>query len=179
MQKFKMNKAIFFDRDGILIDAPVINGYPKSIKNISELQFCNGIYELCQLLKLKFILLMVTNQPDVARKNNSKNNVDAINIYIKKKLNLDDIFVCYCSDDKCKNRKPNSGMILNAQRKFNIDLKNSFFIGDRWRDIDTGYNSNVKSIFVNRGYKEKINRKPNFEVKNIVEIIDLFNNNLV
>ena len=65
---------------------------------------------------------MITNQPDFKRKNNTKKNINEINNYIKKKLNLKKIFVCFCDDDSCPNRKPNPGMIFKAKKIYNISL---------------------------------------------------------
>ena len=114
-----MHKAVFLDRDGVLIKAPVTRDRkPLSIKNISKLKFLPTVIKTCKVLKSKYLLIMITNQPDVSRKKIKKFKVDETNILIKKKLNLDDVFVCYTDNDKSKFRKPNPGMILKAAAKF-------------------------------------------------------------
>ena len=90
-----IKRAIFLDRDGVLIKAPTIQNKPNSIKKLKELKFINGIISFCNYYKKKqFFLIMVTNQPDVSRRKNSKKNVLEINDFIKKKLGIDDVFVC-------------------------------------------------------------------------------------
>ena len=112
-----LNRAIFLDRDGVIIKAPTINNKPKSIKKLKELEFIKGIIKFCRYFKKKkFFLIMITNQPEVSRKKNSKKNVIKINNFIKEKLKLDDIFVCYSNDDKCLDRKPNPGMVLKSKK---------------------------------------------------------------
>jgi D-glycero-D-manno-heptose 1,7-bisphosphate phosphatase len=168
----KLSKAIFFDRDGVLIHAPVKNGIPKSSKTLDDIKLSEEIENVCNFYKTQFKLIMITNQPDVTRGENTKSNVDEINYYIKKKLQLDKIYVCYCDKDSCPNRKPNPGMILKAKHFFNIDLAESYVVGDRWRDIDAGYNAGCKTILINRNYSENLNFKPDFL---ITSLIDLFN----
>ena len=162
--------AIFFDRDGVLIKAPVDqHNKPKSIKTYDQIEWADNINKICSFYKKNYYLIMVTNQPDVTRKVNSLKNVIRINAEIKKKLDLDDIFVCYC-DDTCSNRKPNPGMILNAKKKYNLDLKKCYFIGDRWRDVEASYNAGCESILLDYNYNEEIKIKPNFKIKNLKEI---------
>ena len=165
--------AIFFDRDGVLIKAPVdSNNKPKSIKTHDQIEWIEDIENICSFYKKNYYLFMVTNQPDVARKKNSIKNIEKINYEIKKKLDLDDIFVCYC-DDKCFNRKPNPGMILNAKKKYNLNLNKSFFIGDRWRDIEASYNAGCESILLDYNYNEKINIKPSYKINKLIEIYQI------
>lgn len=168
------NKAIFFDRDGIMIKAPIKNGYPKSIKTIHEIKIIPGIKKICISLKKKFKLIMITNQPDFERKENTKKNINCINNYLKSYLKLDSVYVCYSNNEKCKDRKPNPGMILKAKKKYNLNLKSCYVVGDRWRDIDAGNNAGCKTIFIDYKYKEKIKSKPNFttnKVSNIMQYI--------
>ncbi len=162
------NKAIFLDRDGVVIKAPILNKRPKSIKKLKELEFINGIIKFCKYYKKKnYILILVTNQPDVSRKKNSKKNILEINNFIKEKLKLNDVFVCYSSNDKCFDRKPNPGMILKSKSKYKLNLKKSFIIGDRWKDIGAGYKSGCNSILINRNYDEEMIFKPTHIVKEI------------
>ncbi len=172
----KTNKAIFFDRDGVLIEAPVdVHKKPKSIKKLKELKFTNFIIKVCKILSKNYYLFMITNQPDFKRKNNTKKNINEINKFIKKKLNLKKIFVCFCDDDSCPNRKPNPGMILKAQKLFNINLKDSYVVGDRWRDLGAGKKAGCKTIFIDRKYKEKNPYKPDFTIKSVKKILKILN----
>mgnify|MGYP006121480179 CR=1 FL=1 len=163
--------AIFLDRDGVLIKAPLSKDRkPISIKNVEQITFINGIKKFCKTFKKKYLLIIITNQPEYIRKKNSKRNIETINNYVKNKLNIDDIFTCYSDDEKNINRKPNPGMIFQAKKKYNINLKKSYFIGDRWRDVDAGNKSGCKTIFINRNYNEYLRSTPNYTVKKISEI---------
>ncbi len=167
------NKAIFFDRDGVLIEAPVIDGKPKSSKYLNQVILCQNIKEICKKYKDSYLLIMVTNQPDFERGINTKKNIKIINSYLKKKLKLDDVFVCYSNDDKCYYRKPNPGMIFDAQKKYNIDLRKSYLVGDRWRDIGAGNKAKCKTIFINKKYNEKNIFKAKYTIKKIKEILNI------
>ena len=170
----KLNKAIFFDRDGVLIDAPINKDKkPTSILNVEDIRFCDGIKEVCKTFAKDYLLIMITNQPDFKRKKNTKKNIIEINKFVKKKLKLNDIFVCYSNDDKCFVRKPNPGMLIAAKEKYNLNIKKSFFIGDRWRDVDAGNAVGCKTIFIDRTYNEKLNKKPNFIVKNLKNVLSI------
>ena len=169
------NRAIFFDRDGVLIEAPISkDGKPKSIKSLKNLKLIKGIKKVCNYYKKKnFKLFMVTNQPDFSRKNNTKKNINLINNYLKKKLGLKYNFICFCDNDSCFNRKPNPGMLKKAEKKFNINLKKSFMIGDRWRDIGAGKKAGCQTVFIERHYSEKKKYKPNFQIKSLDELYNI------
>ena len=113
---------------------------------------------------------MVTNQPEVSRKIVSKKNVLQINNFIQKKLKLDEIYVCYSDNERSFDRKPNPGMVLKSRSKYKLNLKKSFIIGDRWRDIGVGYKTGCISILIDRNYDEKMIYKPNHIVKKIKDI---------
>jgi|TARA_B110000259_G_C14022069_1_gene403387 D-glycero-D-manno-heptose 1,7-bisphosphate phosphatase len=165
------NKAFFFDRDGVLNEAVIIKKKPYPPNNIHELileKFAENI--IIFLKKLNYKIFVFTNQPDVTRKTTKKNEVIKINNFIKKKFDIDDLFVCYCSKDTCFRRKPNPGMIYDAKKKWNIDLRNSYVVGDRYKDIKAGKNAGVKTIFLDKKYNEKKLAKPDFVIKSLNEI---------
>ena len=164
-------KAIFLDRDGVINEAIVKNGKPHSPKNINELKINPHANELIKYLKFKnYLTLVVTNQPDVERKKTPKKDVIEINNFLQKSLNLDDVFVCYSGDDDCFHRKPNPGMLLDAQKKWNIDLSLSYLIGDRSKDIDAGQKAGVKTIFIDYNYEEKKPIYSNYTVYSLKDI---------
>ena len=95
-----MKKAVLLDRDGVINKAIVKNGLPTSPNSLDELEILPGVKEsILRLKKLNFICIVVTNQPDVPRRKINKNTVIKMNSFLKKKIELDDIFVCY-HDDK-------------------------------------------------------------------------------
>ena len=151
-----MKKAVFLDRDGVINKAFVKNGLPTSPNSLEELEILPGVKEsILRLKKLNFICLVVTNQPDVPRGKISKSNVIKMNNFLKKEIKLDDIFVCFHDDeDGCICRKPKPGLLLHASKKWNVDLKKSFMIGDRWRDIQSGEKAGCKTIYLDYNYKD-------------------------
>lgn len=80
-----MIRAVFIDRDGVLIEALKIDNKPKSIKKLNEIKVIKDVKTGIKLLKKKFKLIIVTNQPDVARKIITKKSVNEINNFLKKK----------------------------------------------------------------------------------------------
>ena len=151
-----MKKAVFLDRDGVVNKAFIRNGLPTPPISLNELEILPGVKEsILRLKKLNYICLLVTNQPDVTRGRTEKKNVIEINNFLKKEIELDDIFACYHDDkDNCKCRKPKPGMIIQASKKWDIDVRKSFMIGDRWRDIQAGINAGCKTFFIDNNYKE-------------------------
>ncbi len=164
------NKAIFLDRDGVLNKAIIKNSKPYPPSKIEELEILPGVFEGIELLKHSgFKLIVITNQPDVARGTSKKETVDEINNKILETLKVDEIISCFHDDiDNCDCRKPKPGMILQAVKKWNIDLSLSYLIGDRWRDIQTAKNIGLNSILIKYNYDEKkINA--DFECYNLEE----------
>ena len=163
-------KAIFLDRDGVLNKAIVRNRKPYPPSTIDELEILEGVYEGIELLKDSgYKLIVITNQPDVARGLTTIEKVNEINNSIIQLLNVDEIICCFHDDsENCECRKPKPGMILEAVKKWDIDLSVSYLIGDRWRDIQTAKNIGLSSILIKYDYDEKkINA--NFECNNLKE----------
>ena len=159
-----MKKAVFLDRDGVINKAFIKDGLPKSPNSLNELKILPGVKEsISRLKKLNFICLVVTNQPDVQRGKIKKNTIIKMNNFLKKEIELDDIFVCYHDDqDNCNCRKPKPGLLLQARKKWNVDFKKSFIVGDRWRDIQAGKKVGCKTIFLDYRYKDIKPKNPDF-----------------
>ncbi len=151
------SKAIFLDRDGVINQPVVKEGKPYPPATIKELIWVDGVAEGLQLLKdAGYLLFVVTNQPDVARGTTFQSTIDEIHQHILKVLPIDEVFCCFHDDkDNCNCRKPKPGMILNAAEKWNVDLKQSFLVGDRWRDVEAGKAAGVKTILIDYNYNEK------------------------
>jgi D-glycero-D-manno-heptose 1,7-bisphosphate phosphatase len=149
-------RAVFLDRDGVLNEAIVREGKPYPPRNLSELVVIHGARAALEELKREdFVLIVVTNQPDVARGKASRAEVDMINAQLAAILPLDAIEVCGHDDnEQCACRKPKPGMILRARQKFDVDLASSFMVGDRWRDIEAGRRAGCRTILIGDGYGE-------------------------
>jgi len=152
----KSRRAVFLDRDGVINRAIVRDGTPHSPATLDELQIFPDVPAALRKLKqLGFQLLVITNQPDVSRGTRTREAVENINNKLSASLPLDDIMVCYHTDaDNCTCRKPKPGMILDAARKYDIDLSVSYLVGDRWRDIEAGKNAGCTTIWIDAGYRE-------------------------
>lgn len=147
-----MLKAVFFDRDGTLIKTFVKKNKPLSINNIKDLKLFNNAKFVIDRLSKNYKIFIITNQPDVARGLNSKKNVIEINSKLKKLLSLNKIYTSYSSNDENYFRKPNPGMILKAKKEFNLNLKKSYVIGDREKDIIAGAKAGCKTILIKKSY---------------------------
>ncbi len=158
----KPRRAVFLDRDGVINRAVVRDGTPHPPATLAELEILPDVPEALRDLKGHgFELFVITNQPDVARGTQTRDAVEGINRKLASTLPLDDIIVCYHSDqDNCSCRKPKPGMLLDAARKHNIDLTVSFMIGDRWRDVEAGKTAGCRTILINGGYQEKQSSQP-------------------
>ena len=168
-------KAVFLDRDGVLIKTDIINNKPYAITNHRNLIFMDGVKEgLDKLKKLNFLLIVVTNQPDVVTKKTSSREMKKIHNIIRSNLPIDDIYVCLEVENKNSTHyKPKPGMLIDASKKFNVNLKNSFIIGDRWRDIGAGINAGCKTILIDYSYNEKVFVKPLYKVDNFLEAVNI------
>ena len=150
-------RAVFLDRDGVLNRAVLKDGLPYPPSNANELSLLPGVTEACQRLKCAgFLLIGVTNQPDVARGRQSREAVEAINATLLARLALDQLRVCYHDDDDgCDCRKPQPGLLNQAAAEFEIDLAGSFMIGDRWKDIEAGRRAGCTTILISSHYLER------------------------
>ena len=148
--------AVFLDRDGILNRAIVRDGRPYPPTRLEDIEILPGTaVSLPQLAKFGYILIGVTNQPDVARGTQTREMVESFNALIQTELPIHEIFVCYHDDaDNCNCRKPKPGLILQAAEKYSIDLSRSWIVGDRWKDIAAGQVVKLKTIFVDYHYAE-------------------------
>jgi D-sedoheptulose 7-phosphate isomerase len=155
-------KAVFLDRDGVLNRAVVKNGKPHPPASAAEVEIVADAQNSLRRLRAKgYKLLVVTNQPDVSRGAISKETVDAINQKLAAALDLDEFFVCYHSDgDNCDCRKPKPGLLLNAAQRHQINMAESFMVGDRWRDVEAGQNAGCRTILIDEGYDEKKPAQP-------------------
>jgi len=165
-------RAVFLDRDGVLNRAFVRDGKPYPPKNLQQLQVPAGVREALERLKAAgFRLIVVTNQPDVARGNQSRERVEELHQALRQQFGLpiDDFRVCYHDDgDGCECRKPKPGMLMAAAVAFGLDLGSSFMIGDRWRDVEAGRRAGCRTIFLDHGYTESFQSEgPDVRVKSL------------
>lgn len=148
--------AVFLDRDGVLTETFVRDGVPKPPRTLAELRILPGVAEACASLReAGFVLVVVTNQPDIARGTQTRAEVDKINERLRRLVPLDEVCVCPHDDaDGCTCRKPQPGMLLDAAARLGLDLASSVSVGDRWRDVEAALRAGVTAISVERHYDE-------------------------
>ena len=168
-------RAVFLDRDGVLNEAVVHNGKPYPPGDVASLRiFPDAAAALARLKDHGYLLLVVTNQPDVARGTRKRETVDAMSRRLRSELPLDDILTCFHDDgDDCDCRKPRPGLMKQAAGQYGIDLAHSYLIGDRWSDIDAGANAGCKTVWIDRGYDEQAPASaPDARVASLSEAVD-------
>jgi len=151
-----MKRAVFLDRDGVVNHAMVRDGKPYPPANLAELEIPDDVPAALRALRSAgFLLIGVTNQPDVVRGTQTRAMVKTLNAALCARLPLDEIRVCYHDDaDQCDCRKPAPGLLLQAAQAHGIDLAASFMIGDRWKDIEAGRRAGCRTVHIEGMYAE-------------------------
>jgi D-glycero-D-manno-heptose 1,7-bisphosphate phosphatase len=168
-------RAVFLDRDGVINAAIVREGKPYPPASVEETALVEDAASSLDRLKNRgFLLIVVTNQPDVRRGRISRENVNEIHHYLARSLPIDDFFVCWHDDDDgCSCRKPKPGLLVEAANQYQIDLARSYMVGDRWRDIEAGAAAGCRTIFIDHGYNERLPEKlPDHRVHKLSEAVD-------
>lgn len=174
-----VGRAVFLDRDGVLNRPVVRAGRPYPPASPSEFELYPDVVEAAVRLKAAgFLLVVVTNQPDVGRGTQTRTNVEAIHHELQTALPcLDRIEVCYHAGaehgESCDCRKPHPGMVLRAATELGINLAASYLIGDRWRDVDCAHAAGCRAIFIDRGYAEPLRATPDFTVGSFAEAAEV------
>ena len=180
-------RAIFIDRDGTM---NVSKGF---ISKAEDLELIPGTIEAVKAInKSGALAIVITNQPVIARGECSFEELHNIHNKLKTLLGekgafVDDIFYCPHHTDKgfegevpelkfdCECRKPKTGMVMNAVEKYNIDLSQSYMVGDSTMDLETARNAGVKSVLVNTGFAGndgKYSRKCDIEAKDLLDAVE-------
>jgi D-glycero-D-manno-heptose 1,7-bisphosphate phosphatase len=161
--------AVFLDRDGVLNRAVVRDGRPYPPATVAELEVPPHTADhLERLRRAGFTLVVVTNQPDVARGHQERAVVEMINAELTRRLEIEDFRVCYHDDrSHCDCRKPAAGLLLAAALDRNLDLTRSFMIGDRWRDVEAGRRAGCRTVLIDHHYDESMPVEPDVRVPDL------------
>ena len=183
----KKQRAIFLDRDGTM---NVSKGF---ISKADDLELIPGTIDAIKAInKSGALAIVITNQPVIARGECSFEELHNIHNKLKTLLGekgafVDDIFYCPHHPDKgfegevpelkfdCECRKPKTGMIDEAVKKYNIDLSKSYMVGDSTMDLETARNAGVKSVLVDTGFAGndgKYDRSCDIEAKNLFDAVE-------
>ncbi len=146
-----LTKALFLDRDG------VINIEKNYLYKIEDFEFIDGIFDLCLYYQsLEYSIFVVTNQSGIAREYYTTDNFNSLTTwmvseFLKNGITISKVYFCPHHPNisgKCSCRKPEPGMLLEAQNEFNLDMKHSVMIGDKERDIQAAINAGVGETYL-------------------------------
>ncbi len=166
-------RAVFLDRDGVLNVSAVVDGVPVPPRRPEDFVLLPGVAGACRRLHdAGFVLVVVTNQPDLARGSLDPTALDAIHERLRRELPIEHIWVCpHSGAEGCPCRKPRPGMILEAAARLDLDLDHSAAVGDRWRDVEAAHRAGVRSVFVDRGYAEELTVAPDATFTGLPEAV--------
>jgi D-glycero-D-manno-heptose 1,7-bisphosphate phosphatase len=147
-------KSVFLDRDGVINKIVYRDGKPTSPRNIEEFEFEEGVEAALSRLDAQgFKLFVVTNQPELARGLLTKESLCVMTERILSLLKIEEVRICpHDNDDDCRCRKPQPGMLVELAHKYELSLKESYIVGDNWKDSCAGRSAGCKSIILNRSY---------------------------
>ena len=164
----KKNKAIFLDRDGVLVKSVIKNKKGYAPKTMEEFSLYPNIAESCKKLKKKnYLLIIITNQPDLGEKLIKEKIFNKMNKILNSVISYDKLYVSRSHSSNSYFRKPNPGLFNLAIKKYKLDISKCFMIGDRKSDVDAASKVKCKSIFINRNYIEE---KPNEQIVQVNSI---------
>ena len=170
-------KTIFLDRD------KVINKEVNYLHKIEDFEFIDGVFDTCQYFKsLNYKIIIITNQSGISRGYYTENDFQKVTNWMLGQFyihNIDILDVIHCPhlpSDFCDCRKPKPGMLLSAKTKHNIDMENSWMIGDKENDIQAAHNAGIRNtILVKSGHEiDELNSNSKFilnSIKDIHEVI--------
>jgi D-glycero-D-manno-heptose 1,7-bisphosphate phosphatase len=166
-----LNRAVFLDRDGVITRAYVRDGKPFAPTTLEQFQLLPGVVNAIAALKnAGFRVIVVTNQPDVGAGIVAREVVEAMNARIRQECRVDDVRVCYHTEaDGCACRKPRPGLLVDAARDWSVDLRRSYMVGDRWRDIGAGLAAGCRTVWIDCHYAETNAENPDIVVKSLAE----------
>lgn len=174
----KINRAIFYDRDGVLNKVIMRKKKPSSPWSLKDFKLLPHVEKYLKTLReMGFLNIVFTNQPDVKRGYLKIEDLEKMHQIIAERLPVDEITFCpHDDEDNCQCRKPKPGLILEMAKKWQLNLKNSFVIGDNWKDILAGKSAGCKTILIRRSYNKDLKENHDFEVKNLKEAIEIIRN---
>jgi D-glycero-D-manno-heptose 1,7-bisphosphate phosphatase len=168
----ELKPAVFIDRDGTLI------ADEDYLDDPARMRVFEFTAEALRLLKEKgFLLIVITNQSGIARGLVTESDVDAVHATLNDSLknSIDAFYHCpHGPNDGCRCRKPSLGMIECAVANYPIDIANSWMVGDKKLDIETGFNAGMSTALVLTGYGaahvRELERMPDIVADNLLEV---------
>ena len=146
----RLRPAVFLDRDGVLNKTFLRDGVSHPPPDLGDFEFLPGVLQATErLAEAGWPLVVVTNQPDVARGVQTRERVEAIHVHLKRHVPVLDVVTCYHDhEDDCLCRKPRPGMLVAAAQRWDLDLTRSVMVGDRWSDVAAGQAAGCTTVLV-------------------------------
>jgi D-glycero-D-manno-heptose 1,7-bisphosphate phosphatase len=167
--------AVFLDRDGVLNRCTLRDGVPHPPGCVEEVEILPDVADALAKLSARGLpLIVVTNQPDVARGTQTREVVERINRHLSERLAITAVYTCYHdTPDNCDCRKPRAGLLTDAARAYNIDLNRSFMVGDRWSDVAAGQAVGCKTFLIDLPYSHGERCSPDHRVRDLSEAAEI------
>jgi D-glycero-D-manno-heptose 1,7-bisphosphate phosphatase len=150
-------RAVFLDRDGVLVVPERRDGRSYAPRRLEDLAFYpDAAPAVARLKAAGFVVIVFTNQPDVGAGLVARETVEAMHERLRREIPVDDIEVSYLTREQARaqadqRRKPGTGMLLDAARRWQLDLGGSYVVGDRASDIEAGTRAGCTSLFIDLG----------------------------
>ncbi|MDQ6920117.1 MAG: HAD family hydrolase [Candidatus Dormibacteraeota bacterium] len=165
--------AVFLDRDGVVNQPIVAEGRPRSPASVEDFVLLPMVGEACERLRAAGLLLVVvTNQPEVARGTLAAETLEAMHQLLHRRVSVDAVLTCPHDDgDGCDCRKPAPGLLLQAARTWQVEMGQSVMVGDRWRDVEAGRAAGCATVWVRHRYRERFPASPDLTVNSLFDAV--------
>lgn len=164
-------KAVFLDRDGVIIRSILRNGKPHAPTTLEDFALLPDVdTAIRDLAAAGFLILVVTNQPDIGNGLVALEIVEEMHRKLMQVLPIDKIYMCpHGQKEGCACRKPKPGMLLAAKDEFGIDLAASFMVGDRYSDVQAAIAAGCIPVFIDNDYVETPDFNVNMRAGSLLE----------
>jgi D-glycero-D-manno-heptose 1,7-bisphosphate phosphatase len=168
-------KAVFLDRDGVINATIVRRGKPRAPQDLSEWVWIDGVHETLAALRARgYLLIVCTNQPDVSRGWQTREQVDEFHALVERSLPVARVYACFHDNEAaCACRKPAPGMLLAGSAEFSVDLAQSFMVGDRASDIEAGRAAGCRTIYLRHPDDSAAPCGADHEIERLPQLLDL------
>jgi len=166
--------AVFVDRDGVINIPLFSNGRSYAPRRLKDfILYSDAATSVDRLKKNGFLVVVVTNQPDVGAGKVGKKIIEEMHKRLRSTVAVDEIEVCYeTKEEATDRRKPGAAMLFEAATKLGIDLNHSYMVGDRSSDVETARRAGVTPIFIDHGYSEPLPPAPTQTVASLEQATD-------
>jgi D-glycero-D-manno-heptose 1,7-bisphosphate phosphatase len=170
-----MRRAVFLDRDGVLVIPEFRCGRSFAPRRLEDYRFYSEAAEALGRLRVAgYLLVVVTNQPDIGNALIAKYVVEEMHVRLRGAMPIDAIFACCHSQAAaCDCRKPKPGLLINAANELRIDFASSYMVGDRASDVEAGQAAGCRTVFIDLSYNEQKPAAPTFTVRSVAEAADV------